>query len=184
LFLKSGYNGVTVDDIVKRAGGSKSTVYEVFGGKCGLFIASIEAKCREFNAPLRDIDYEGLDLKGSLENFGRALLTLITQKEYLALHRLVIAESGHCPELGQAWYTYGPNETLALIAGILRSYPAETPLRRASIQHAAVFLCDGLVTDLQNRLLAGVPAETDSKSIDALVHRTVLLFLLGYQLRP
>jgi AcrR family transcriptional regulator len=47
LFLKRGYEGVTIDKIVELAGGSKSTVYSKFGGKCGLFISSIENLCRE-----------------------------------------------------------------------------------------------------------------------------------------
>ena len=33
LFLKRGYEGVTIDKIVELAGGSKSTVYSEFGGK-------------------------------------------------------------------------------------------------------------------------------------------------------
>ena len=41
LFLKRGYEGVTIDKIVELAGGSKSTVYSEFGGKCGLFISSL-----------------------------------------------------------------------------------------------------------------------------------------------
>ena len=56
LFLKHGYEGVTVDKIVEEAGGSKSTVYSEFGGKCGLFISSIESLCRASNDPLADID--------------------------------------------------------------------------------------------------------------------------------
>ena len=34
LFLKRGYEGVSIDRIVEVAGGSKSTVYSEFGGKC------------------------------------------------------------------------------------------------------------------------------------------------------
>ena len=52
LFLQRGYDGVTIDKIVELAGGSKSTVYSEFGGKCGLFIKSIENLCREANKPL------------------------------------------------------------------------------------------------------------------------------------
>ena len=60
LFLKRGYDGVTIDQVVELAGGSKSTVYSEFGGKCGLFINSIETLCRESNEPLATIDYTGL----------------------------------------------------------------------------------------------------------------------------
>ena len=53
LFLKRGYEGVTIDKIVELAGGSKSTVYSEFGGKCGLFISSIENLCRRRINPLQ-----------------------------------------------------------------------------------------------------------------------------------
>ncbi len=57
LFLKRGYDGVTIDRIVELAGGSKSTIYSEFGGKCGLFVRCIENLCRESNEPLTKIDY-------------------------------------------------------------------------------------------------------------------------------
>jgi TetR/AcrR family transcriptional regulator, transcriptional repressor NalC len=59
LFVKRGYDGVTVDKIVELAGGSKSTIYSTFGGKCGLLISSIENLCREVNEPLTKTDYTG-----------------------------------------------------------------------------------------------------------------------------
>jgi AcrR family transcriptional regulator len=184
LFLKRGYDGVSVDEIVQRAGGSKSTVYQAFGGKCGLFITTIESLCQEFNAPLRDLEYSGLTLRESLEKLGCALVALISQKEYIALHRLVIAEAGHCPEVGHAWYAHGPSTTLELIANLLTSHLGDVRLRPKEIDRAAAFLHDGLVTDIQHRLLSGVGAQTDHGAIESLVRSTVQLFLLGYLAEP
>jgi len=53
--------------VVELAGGSKSTVYSEFGGKCGLFINSIETLCRQSNEPLAKLDYTGLNLEQSLK---------------------------------------------------------------------------------------------------------------------
>src|ERR1700722_16744671 len=80
LFLKRGYEGVSIDKIVELAGGSKSTVYSEFGGKCGLFISSIETLCREANAPLEKIDYTGLSLEASLKKLSFHILNIITAK--------------------------------------------------------------------------------------------------------
>src|SRR6266853_5458646 len=80
LFLNRGYEGVTIDKIVELAGGSKSTVYSKFGGKCGLFISSIENLCREANEPLTKIDYTGLNLEASLKKLSFQILKLITAK--------------------------------------------------------------------------------------------------------
>src|ERR1700723_4519315 len=93
LFLKRGYDGVTIDKVVELAGGSKSTVYSEFGGKCGLFISSIESLCREANEPLAKIDYTGLSLEESLKKLSFHILKLITAKRSVELHRLAIGEA-------------------------------------------------------------------------------------------
>ena len=80
LFLKRGYDGVTIDKVVELAGGSKSTVYSEFGGKCGLFINSIETLCRESNEGLAKIDYTGLNLEQSLKKLAFHILKFITAK--------------------------------------------------------------------------------------------------------
>src|SRR5258707_3869496 len=131
LFLKRGYEGVTIDKIVELAGGSKSTVYSEFGGKCGLFINSIENLCRESNEPLAKIDYTGLNLEESLKKLSFHILKLITAKRSVELHRLAIGEALNCPEVGEAWYTHGPTRTTSFIRSVLESHRDE--LRRTTV---------------------------------------------------
>src|ERR1700740_1460062 len=86
LFVKHGYEGVTIDKIVEVAGGSKSTVYSEFGGKCGLFISSVEKLCRESNDPLADLDYTGLSLEQSLKKLSFHILKLVTARRSVELY--------------------------------------------------------------------------------------------------
>src|SRR5271154_6305096 len=148
LFLKRGYDGVTIDQIVDLAGGSKSTVYSEFGGKCGLFISSIERLCRESTQPLTQIDYTGLDLRQSLIKLGFHILKLITEKQSVDLHRLAIGEAEQCPELGLAWYTHGPERTTSIIAAVLHRHLAELETAAVSIEQMAVILHDALTGDV------------------------------------
>src|ERR1700735_994690 len=134
LFLKRGYEGVTIDKIVQLAGGSKSTVYSEFGGKCGLFISSIENLCREANEPLAKIDYTGLNLEESLKKLSFHILKLITAKRSIELHRLAIGEAVHWPEVGEAWYTYGPARTASIIRSLLESHRDELRETKVSIE--------------------------------------------------
>src|SRR6202789_4259737 len=131
LFLKRGYEGVTIDKIVEVAGGSKSTVYSEFGGKCGLFISSIENLCRESNEPLAKIDYTGLNLEESLKKLSFHILKLISAKRSVELHRLAIGEGMNCPEVGDAWYTHGPARTTSFIRSVLEDHRDE--LRKTKI---------------------------------------------------
>ena len=156
LFLKKGYEGVTIDKIVELAGGSKSTVYSEFGGKCGLFINSIETLCRDANEPLTNLDYEGLTLEESLKKLSFHILKLITSKKAVELHRLAISEAVNCPEVGEAWYVHGPSKTASFILTLLKTHQRE--LRRVTIpiDRLAIILHDSLTGDVLYRLLAGV----------------------------
>ena len=156
LFLKRGYEGVTIDKIVELAGGSKSTIYSEFGGKCGLFISSVENLCRESNEPLTKIDYTGLNLEQSLKKLSFHILKLITAKRSVELHRLAIGEALNCPEVGDAWYMHGPARTASFIRSVLESHQNELRKTPIPIERMAVMLHDSLTGDILYRLLAGV----------------------------
>src|ERR1700730_11583025 len=156
LFLNRGYDGVSIDKIVELAGGSKSTVYSEFGGKCGLFIRSIENLCREANKPLAQIDYAGLSLAASLKKISFLILKLTTAKRSVELHRLAIGEALNCPEVGEAWYTHGPAKTASFIRALLETRREERRRTTIPIDRIAVILNDSLTGDILYRRLAGV----------------------------
>ena len=173
LFLKCGYEGVTIDKIVELAGGSKSTVYSEFGGKCGLFISSIENLCREANEPLTKIAYAGLNLEASLKKLSFQILKLITAKRAVELHRLAIGEAANCPEVGEAWYKYGPARTVSFILSLLESHSEELRKTTIPIERLAVMLHDSLTGDALYRLLAGVGKQENDASLERLASTTV-----------
>src|ERR1700712_973825 len=177
LFLKRGYEGVTLDKIVELAGGSKSTVYSEFGGKCGLFISSIENLCRESNEPLTKIDYTGLNLEESLKKLSFHILKLITAKRSVELHRLAIGEALNCPEVGEAWYTHGPARTASFIRSVLESHQDELRRTTVPMERMAVILHDTLTGDALYRRLAGVGKQQNDTELERLASQTVDILL-------
>jgi AcrR family transcriptional regulator len=177
LFLKRGYEGVSIDQIVERAGGSKSTIYSDFGGKCGLFISSIEKLCRDSTAPLQDIDYTGLNLEQSLKTLSFHILKLITSKRSVELHRLAIGEAINCPEVGIAWYTHGPARTTAFIRSVLEDHKEEPGNTAIPIDRLAVLLHDSLTGDVLYRLLAGVAKQEKDAKLERIAHAAVDVIL-------
>jgi AcrR family transcriptional regulator len=177
LFLKRGYDGVTIDKIVELAGGSKSTVYSEFGGKCGLFISSIQNLCREANEPLTKIDYTGLNLEDSLKKLSFHILKLITAKRSVELHRLAIGEAVNCPEVGEAWYTHGPARTTSFIRSLLDSRREELRKTTIPIDRMAVILHDSLTGDVLYRLLAGVGKHENDAELERLACSAVDIIL-------
>jgi AcrR family transcriptional regulator len=178
LFLKRGYDGVTIDRVVQLAGGSKSTVYSEFGGKCGLFISSIETLCRESNEPLTRIDYAGLDLEQSLKKLAFHILKLITAKRSVDLHRLAIGEAANCPEVGEAWYKHGPARTASFIRAVLQKHPHELRNSPVTLDRLAVFLHDSLTGDVLYRLLAGVTKRESNAELERTANAIVDVFLV------
>src|ERR1700722_9840093 len=166
LFLKHGYEGVSIDKIVEFAGGSKSTVYSEFGGKCGLFISSIENLCREANKPLAKIDYTGLNLEASLKKLSFQILKLITSKRSVEMHRLSIGEALNCPEVGAVWYTHGPAKTASFIKLLLESRREELRKPMINIDRIAVMLHDALTGDVLYRRLAGVGKQESDAELE------------------
>ena len=177
LFLKRGYEGVTIDNIVELAGGSKSTIYNEFGGKCGLFISSIENLCRESNEPLTKIDYTGLNLERSLKKLSFHILKFITAKRAVELHRLAIGEAVNCPEVGIAWYTYGPARTASIIRSLLENRRDELRKTTIPIERMALMLHDSLTGDVLYRLLAGVGKHASDAELQRLACATVDVIL-------
>jgi AcrR family transcriptional regulator len=177
LFLKRGYEGVTIDKIVELAGGSKSTVYSEFGGKCGLFISSIENLCRESNEPLAKIDYTGLNLEESLKRLSFHILKIITAKRSVELHRLAIGEAVNCPEVGVAWYTHGPARTASFIRSVLESHQGELRKTAVPVERIAVMLHDSLTGDILYRLLAGVGKHENDAELERLACAAVDIIL-------
>src|SRR6202789_892446 len=177
LFLKRGYEGVSIDKIVELAAGSKSTVYSEFGGKCGLFISSIESLCREANKPLTKIDYTGLSLEASWKKLSFQILKLVTAKRSVELHRLAIGEALNCPEVGEVWYTHGPAKTTSFIRSLLESRPEELRKTRIPIDRIAVILHDSLTGDILYRLLAGVGKHQNDAELERLACAAVDVIL-------
>jgi AcrR family transcriptional regulator len=160
LFLKRGYDSVSIDQIVAQAGGSKSTVYSEFGGKCGLFISSIEELCRESNEPPTKLVLDELTLEAALITTGLQILKQATTRRAIELHRLAVGEATHCPEVGEAWYKHGPARRIAYIRAVLDEHTLDeqtNDLRRiyGSTQTLATMLHDAWTGDLVSRLLTG-----------------------------
>src|SRR3954462_7366120 len=93
VFLEHGYGATTLDDIIRRSGGSRATIYQQFGSKEGLFGAIIAQVCADIVAPLAEIE-DGGDLETTLRAIGRRYLDALLDPQGLALYRLVVGESG------------------------------------------------------------------------------------------
>src|SRR5215470_7611691 len=75
LFLKKGYDNVSIDEIIGVVGGSKATIYAWFGGKEGLFEAVVRRECEAVTLAI-DVDAPGT-LEQQLTAIGHSFLTMV-----------------------------------------------------------------------------------------------------------
>jgi TetR/AcrR family transcriptional repressor of mexJK operon len=105
VFLQEGYEGASVDSIAAEAGVSKRTVYNHFGDKRELFLATMErVRARSEIEAALDLSLFSADgdLRENVIAFGEGLLRRFQQPEFAAFRRVLIAELGRHPELKKA----------------------------------------------------------------------------------
>jgi AcrR family transcriptional regulator len=180
LFLAHGYDGVSVDEVVRRAGGSKANVYRHFGGKEGLFAQVIEDLCAEILAPLAALDTADLPVDEALRALGRRLLGALLQERHLAFHRLVIAEAGRFPALGQVWFRQGPQTSGRILAAFIKAQQEAGRLRAGDPDRAAALLHDMLTFDLLHRALTSTDGGPTADQVEQVMEEAVALFLHGF----
>jgi AcrR family transcriptional regulator len=180
LFLEKGYEGSSMEEIIQRSGGSKSHIYREFGGKEGLFLASVKYLCDEVQVSIETVDVSALSVKAGLQKLALSLVQVLLTERHLALQRLVFAEGQRFHKAGEIWFERGPQMTHRIFCRYFESCMRARLLRRADPMLAAALFCDMLSGHILDRAWLGIgkrPSRAEAKrTIDAAVD----MFLDGY----
>src|SRR5215468_3331112 len=114
LFLKKGYDNVSIDEIIGVVGGSKATIYAWFGGKEGLFEAVVRQKCQDVVLAIH-ADPRG-SLEAQLTEIGQSFLAMVLSPPILEFHRLMVSIGRTFPETGRLFYATGPHSAYSIVA--------------------------------------------------------------------
>lgn len=100
VFLEKGYVKANLDQIIEIVGGSRRNIYNEFGNKQGLFLATVDYFAdKVFTLEDEDSLIQGNNLKEALENFGTKSILSLFQEENLNFIHLLLTESITWPEL-------------------------------------------------------------------------------------
>jgi len=182
LFLARGYDCVSVDDIVREVGGSKTNIYRFYAGKDGLFLAVMEDLSQSIALPLQHLKLGGLPFEVGLRKFAKTLLTVLLQEPHLAFQRIVIAEALRHPQLALTWYQNGP----ALTQSVLKSFLTEQQVLgrvRQDVDPArvAVLFHDMVVFDLLSRAMTAIDGGPKPSEIEMTIQHAVELLTMGLE---
>lgn len=179
VFLEKGYANATVDDIIARSGGSRQTLYSLFGGKQGLFEALTADRVSKIFAPLCAEGLLDRSLDEVLVDLGIHYLAAVTAPEALGLHRLVVAEGVFMKELAERFWEMGPARARALLAGYFEQQTRHGTLRLQDPEQAAHQFWGMLLGNLHLQCLLGLREPPEREEIEAIVRTAVACFLDG-----
>jgi len=183
VFLAQGYAATSMSEIAAKLGGSKGTLYNYFRSKEELFSAFMSDVCSDQAAiyfdPLTPIG-EGKSVRESLIDLGVSLLEFLLQDDFIAIHRLVVAEADRFPELGQLFYEAGPQRGELRFTEKFRQAMAAGHLPEDDPKVVGQRLKDLVMSDLYLRRLWGVLGELDPTTLRAHVTQSVDIFLRAF----
>jgi len=124
VFAERGYSASSTAQIAAAAGSSKETLYAYFGDKAGLLRAALTSLVA---APSVSVTSPALNERTTPEQFEtllhEAAVSLVgdlMQQPYLALARIVVAETPRDPSLADLFREAIAGRALSGIAGVLR----------------------------------------------------------------
>src|SRR5215470_256222 len=179
LFLAHGYGATSIEAVAQRARISKRTFYHRFTDKAALFSAVVHRIIERLRPPAEVPLFEGTDLREILEHLAALILRAALSPQAIALHRLIVGESGRFPKLAAAVNREGStDEAIRLIALVLDREARAGKLSLDDPMFAAEqFLY--MVIAIPQRRATGMGQPLSSHELDAWARNVVNLFLNG-----
>ena len=139
MFMEMGYEKASMNNLAKRSGSSKSTIYKHFRSRQALFVAVLEEKLRDHLAPIEKLDLTTLSIEEGLKLIGRTGIKVITSKDHINLCRIIYAEAERIPQVGKTYYEHGPKRGMAGVANYLSTMVERGRIKCADTSLAAEY---------------------------------------------
>lgn len=152
LFLAHGYAHTSTEAVRLQAGVSKETLYRYYVTKEELFADVLRRLTLEHLPKPLQLD-EALargatrkQLHRTLQRLAQSAVELMMQPDYLALLRIIIAESTRFPHLGEVFRKTVPEQTLAAVSELLARLRKKGLVAKIDDEAAARMLLGSLLT--------------------------------------
>jgi TetR/AcrR family transcriptional repressor of mexJK operon len=179
VFLEKGYANSTLDDVIARSGGSRQTLYGLFGGKQGLFEVILSDSSSKIFGTLDLEDMLDQTPKQVLLELGIRYLQTVTSPVAVGLFRLLIAESMSMPHLAKRFWEIGPNRDRTLLSRYFAHQAGRGILQLTDPERAAQQFWGMSRGDYHMQCALGLCEPPTTKEITAFVKSAVSRFLDG-----
>jgi TetR/AcrR family transcriptional repressor of mexJK operon len=184
LFLKRGFAHTSMEEVARRSGVSKQTVYSHFNNKDALFTAVIEAKCEQYKFfPEYDPQHQH-NLKDVLIEMAQKCVALFHDEEVIAMYSTVIAEARNTPQIAKLFYQAGPQASIHSLGKLIYTMRGNK-ISQDKANELALDFYNMIKSEFHVRSLMGLPYSLDSERqnelVDAVVNKTLCLLQHYYQ---
>ncbi len=178
-FLEKGYASTTLGDIIAKSGGSRQTLYALFGGKQGLFEAIVTELNDEIFRPLRAEGQFDRAPEDVLVEIGTRLAQTVLVPEALGIFRLLVAEGPSMRALSARFWALGPARTIAAFESYFAEQTRRGVLNIADAKLAARQFQGILLGNFHMQCVLGVREIPSPEEIEGFVTTAVKRFLDG-----
>jgi len=183
VFLRDGFEGASVDDIVREAGVSKATLYSYFPDKRLLFLEVAKSECKaQSDAAIEQIESSG-DLRQALTDAAVRMSSFFLSDVGMQVYRIVVGESQRFPEIGRDFYESGPAMVRQILTNFLRKGVDEGHLKIDDIELAADQFPELCKAGLHLQMVLGLRGKPTRDEIERVVAGAVDIFLCKYEVK-
>ncbi|MEM9426019.1 MAG: TetR/AcrR family transcriptional regulator [Pseudomonadota bacterium] len=180
VFMRDGFEGASVDDIVREAGVSKATLYSYFPDKRLLFIevAKIECQAQSEDAVAEITSSD--DVRHALTTAAKRMTRFFMSDVGLQVHRIIVGESQRFPEIGREFYESGPAKVHAILRQFLQNAVDAGALKIEDVDLAADQFPELCKAGLHLKLVLGLREPPTEAEIDRVIDGAVDVFMCRY----
>lgn len=186
VFLSDGFESASVDEIARRSGVSKATLYSYFSTKTELFLTVATKEIgRITDEATLTVDTD-LPVRDVLTKVAEIYVWFYSSDYGLNLFRTCVAEARHFPEIGREFYSAG------LIAShdrlrrflLLATERGELDMKEGEHAHAAFQFVELCRAGMLNKRLFYVQDKFSESELAYLVSSAVDMFMARFGAKP
>ncbi|PZO79866.1 MAG: TetR/AcrR family transcriptional regulator [Mesorhizobium amorphae] len=181
-FHELGYEGTSVDEIARRAGVSKPTLYNHFADKQALYAAIFTMECQEQSKTfMGDHELSVECMEARLKQLARDITAYLLTDSAQAAFRNAVAESTRFPKLGSAYYDSGLGIGVKKVSALLELSIERKLLAIDDVELAAHQFIELCRSKLFYKKLFFVGETQSKKEIERVADAAAAMFMKAYR---
>ncbi len=133
-FIERGYAATRLDDVARRAGVAKGTIYLHFKDKQALFQELVRAALLPLISRLAALPSGGGSVRALVESFAGSFVKEVVETRRSAIVRLILAEGPRFPDIADFYYREVVSRGLAGMRALIELGIARGEIRQAGLK--------------------------------------------------